>query len=640
MARPKDLEIVAGDRDWGEVRVVEATKSSHDHSRTPTQHWSRVSRTAWSPKGRPRPADGSEVVAVIMDPTCTLLTIAMCAATAATQIDQGSSTRIAEAAEPAEPPASVAPAPSWRLQPGRALVRLEDLADHGSAVEIDPAGLSGGGWVTIKAVDTDREGLRDADWWRGRLGGGGDSRFASPILVDAAGGVRAATSQLVVGIDRSRPFEEEIERMALAGAGEVLATDLFGLDGVVLFETGLRDGASIWELARALAAWPRVRFAEPRCLLSATPLGGGGESLLGDCWGLENTGDDLAFCGETGGVVGIDLEASAAWTTTRGEPSILIAVLDTGIAFDHPDLATSAGPGFDATGADGGGWPVSPCDNHGTPVAGCIAANDDAHGVAGIAPETTVASARIAMASADCATWTADSTWIAAALAWATSIDARITNTSWRFAESLLVAEAYAQTASAGVLHIAAAGNAGADTVDFPASLSQVLAVGAVTRWGSVASFSNRGEALEFVAPGQIVLCPDRPGPSGYHPGDFVCLNGTSFASPFVAGIAALALSVDPALSRGQLVSILRNSTRDLGQVGWDPSHGWGLPQADLVVDAARHPGDLDRNGMVNATDLAMLLSRWGDVGPTGDLDGDGLVGASDLAILLADWTG
>jgi subtilisin family serine protease len=190
------------------------------------------------------------------------------------------------------------------------------------------------------------------------------------------------------------------------------------------------------------------------------------------------------------------------------------------------------------------------------------------------------------------------------------------------------------------VLHSAAAGHAGADTVDFPASLSQVLAVGAVTRWGSVASFSNRGEALEFVAPGQIVLCPDRPGPSGYHPGDFVCLNGTSFASPFVAGIAALALSVDPALSRGQLVSILRNSTRDLGQVGWDPSHGWGLPQADLVVDAARHPGDLDRNGMVNATDLAMLLSRWGDVGPTGDLDGDGLVGASDLAILLADWTG
>jgi len=517
--------------------------------------------------------------------------------------------------------------------PGRALIRLDELPEIGDGVEIDPEGLAASGWVTVRSAG---EGAPDLDWrtFAARPG----VSFASPLLRDAKGDVRAATSRLIVRFDASIDLSVTPAWLAELGAVEMLEIDAFGLPGTVLLETGTDDGGVVWTLAERIAAHPTVRFAEPHCLLSAEPHGGDG-SLIADCWGLANTGEDLDFCGQAGGIAGLDMRAEFAWETTFGDAGVVIVILDNGIEFDHPDLQASE-LGFDPTGDDAGGWPVTSCDNHGTAVAGCVAATSDDYGVAGLAPGTTIASARISTVSPSCNTWTVDPIWIAEALAWSVSIGARITNTSWRFAESALIAEAYTATAEAGLLHVASAGNGGAAEVDFPASLDSVVAVGAMTRWGSTASFSNRGGDLEFVAPGQVVVCPDRVGEVGYRFGEFACLDGTSFASPFVAGVAGLMVSENPTLQPAQVRTLLRTAVRDLGAVGWDATHGWGLPRADLAIAAATKPADLDRNGIVHATDLAMMLAMWGLEGPLGDLDGDGVVGAADLAMLLAMWDG
>ena len=569
---------------------------------------------------------------------------------------------------------------SMTLLPGRVLIRANELGRTGEAFELESEGLAASGWLTVRVrhpgIEMDhvsgtastvqrpervpgageRDGERAGDARAGREGPRGPAgdtsspawarlarrdgiTFASPVLVDANGDLRAATSRLVVAFEATLPWAEALSWLRETNAGEAIELDALGLPGMAIVETGRSHGEEVWELAERVARHPAVRFAEPHCLLSASPHRGDAP-LVADCWGLENTGQDLDFCGQLGGIDGLDMRAGLAWETTLGDPSVVVVVLDNGVAFDHPDLAASAGPGFDATGAGGGGGPVGDCDNHGTAVAGCIVAAVENGGVVGLAPGATVASARISTVSPSCNTWTVDPIWVADALTWAVSIGARITNTSWRFGESALIAEAYAATAEAGLLHVASAGNGGIASVDFPASLPEVVAVGAMTRWGSVASFSNRGDELEFVAPGQVVVCPDRVGASGYRLGDYVCLDGTSFASPFVAATAALMLSTAPELGPAQVRTLLRTAVRDLGAVGWDAIHGWGLPQADLAIAAATKPADLDRNGIVHATDLAMMLAMWGLEGPLGDLDGDGVVGAADLAMLLAMWDG
>ena len=136
------------------------------------------------------------------------------------------------------------------------------------------------------------------------------------------------------------------------------------------------------------------------------------------------------------------------------------------------------------------------------------------------------------------------------ALAWAQSIGARVSNNSnyYGFQSGAIAAE-YSLTRGLGMVHFASAGNNASSTITYPASLPDVNAVAALNESGSLASFSNYGTGLALSAPGQDIYTTDRTGTNGWVSGDYVFASGTSFASPYAAGVAALVLSIDPALN-------------------------------------------------------------------------------------------
>jgi subtilisin family serine protease len=166
-----------------------------------------------------------------------------------------------------------------------------------------------------------------------------------------------------------------------------------------------------------------------------------------------------------------------------------------------------------------------------------------------------------------------------------------------------------------------------------------VLSIGAAQRNGTRATFSCFGPLLDCLAPGSSIVTTDRTGTAGYHATDFTTINGTSFASPLAAGVAALMRSRDPALTPDEITEILFTTARDMGIAGYDTSTGWGLLDAFAAVAAvgAACSSDLDGDGTVGPGDLAILLGSWG-FGGSGDIDGSGTTDPADLAVILAAW--
>src|SRR5262249_7412060 len=141
--------------------------------------------------------------------------------------------------------------------------------------------------------------------------------------------------------------------------------------------------------------------------------------------------------------------------------------------------------------------------------------------------------------------WTTMSSWTVNALAWAQSIGARVSNNSNKYGslvQSSAIAAEYLFTRGMGMVHFAAAGNDTNNAIVYPASLPGVNAVAAVAEGGALASFSNHGTGLAFSAPGVQIYTTDRTGANGYTNGDYVFSFGTSVASPYAAGVAALVL--------------------------------------------------------------------------------------------------
>src|SRR5262249_45829005 len=133
----------------------------------------------------------------------------------------------------------------------------------------------------------------------------------------------------------------------------------------------------------------------------------------------------------------------------------------------------------------------------------------------------------------------------------------------------------------------ASAGNDATNLIWYPASLPGVNAVAALQEGGGLASFSNHGTGLAFSAPGTLIYTTDRTGASGYTNGDYVFSGGTSLASPYAAGVAALVLSVNPSLNATNVEQIMQQSSVDLGSPGYDTTYGWGLVNAYNAVTLA-----------------------------------------------------
>jgi subtilisin family serine protease len=290
-------------------------------------------------------------------------------------------------------------------------------------------------------------------------------------------------------------------------------------------------------------------------------------------------------------------QVDKAWDVVRGSPQVIVAVIDTGIDPNHPDLAGVMLPGVTFLSSPDPSCPAGSVidDNgHGTHVAGLIGANgNNGQGVAGVAFGVRI----LPVKSLDC-TGAGLLSDVASGVTWATDHGARIINISLGSSSAQQALRSAIQYAVAhNVLVVAAAGNCGmtsarcatANEPQYPGAFPETLAVAATDQGDAHAPFSNVGAYVGISAPGVRIwsttptypttLSRTNPSLAGYAP-----FSGTSQASPIVAGIAALVLSGEPALSAAQLADRLRTTADDVGAPGPDAEFGAGRINALRAV--------------------------------------------------------
>ena len=266
------------------------------------------------------------------------------------------------------------------------------------------------------------------------------------------------------------------------------------------------------------------------------------------------------------------IEADKAWNVQKGDSAILVAVVDTGISYDHPDLKTNYVPlGYDWVNND-----TDPMDDngHGTHCAGIIAAAlNNSIGVAGLAQVRIMAEKALTHNGAG---YDDD---LAKAIIHAADQGARIISCSWGSnGESQLLHDAVQYATNAGALVVAAAGNSGTKKRHYPAAYPEVISVTATDENDRPAAFTTYGDWVDLAAPGTSIF-------STYLWNSYLSMSGTSMACPYVAGVAALVWSQYPAMSNEQVRNQLLYTADDLGTVGFDVFYGFGRVNARKAVE-------------------------------------------------------
>jgi len=269
--------------------------------------------------------------------------------------------------------------------------------------------------------------------------------------------------------------------------------------------------------------------------------------------------------------------SAVAWTRTTGSPGVVIAVVDSGVYAAHPDLVGKLVPGwnFVKNNAD-----TSDVTGHGTEVAGTVAAaTNNGIGVAGVSWASVV----MPLVTVDATSFSAYSN-VAAAIQYAADHNVRVINVSIGGTASSNALQAAVNYAwNRGSLVFAAAMNNGGTTPNYPAACDHAVAVSATDENDKLAVFSNYGTWLTLSAPGADILTTMNGGGYGY-------VNGTSFASPIAAGVAALVLAANPTLTNQQVLDILKQSADHPGQPGFDSNYGWGRVNAGKAIQLAAPP--------------------------------------------------
>lgn len=246
----------------------------------------------------------------------------------------------------------------------------------------------------------------------------------------------------------------------------------------------------------------------------------------------------------------------------------------------------------------GSSYGPSDVQGHGTHCAGIIAAKENDEGCVGVCPDLAENGGGLLIGKCLNDSGVGYNTKIADAIRWATQENADIISMSLGApGESSEIELAIESAVKEGVIVICAAGNDGTtDSVNWPAASPQTIAVAAVGEDRVVAQYSSRGPEVDVAAPGSNIL-------STWVDGEYATISGTSMATPFVAGVAALILSKHsatqgntPVHSTDQLRTHLTRYAIDIGEEGRDDETGWGLidPVGSLVMGAAED-GKIDR---------------------------------------------
>ncbi len=323
-------------------------------------------------------------------------------------------------------------------------------------------------------------------------------------------------------------------------------------------------------------------------------------------WHLENQGG-------VGLTRGADVGATKAWDITRGNRNITVAVIDDGFDLAHPDFA-SAGKvraPKDFGDNDTTPFPASPLDNHGTACAGVAVADENGRGVVGIAPECGLMPIRWSQSVSDADIRDQfDHPRLNGAdvISCSWGVKSKVFTLSTSMKRSIKKAAKEGRNGK-GCVIVFAAGNENHDIDDLPHTRSgfaihpDVIAVAASNSRDMKSHYSNFGDAIWVCAPssgsgGQGIVTTDRRGHSGYQAGDYTTterFGGTSSATPLVAGICALMLSVNPELTSKEIKEILKDTAEKIDVQGgnYDNNghsriYGFGRIDAYRAVQAAR----------------------------------------------------
>ncbi|WIV18280.1 S8 family peptidase [Paenibacillus polygoni] len=256
-------------------------------------------------------------------------------------------------------------------------------------------------------------------------------------------------------------------------------------------------------------------------------------------------------------------ETNKGWSLSRGSDNVTIAVVDTGVDLDHPDLEGQFVEGFNIVNPA-----EKPYDDvgHGTHVAGIISAKvNNNEGVAGMTWYNKVMPVKVLDSSGSGTTYA-----VAEGIIWATDHGAKVINMSLgNYADAEFLHDAIKYAYDRDVVLIAATGNDNTERPGYPAAYPEVFAVSATDASMRRADFSNYGDYVDVVAPGASIA-------STYPGNQYAALSGTSMASPHVAALAGLIRSVNPDLSNEEVMDLMRSSVIDLGDPGYDKYFGYG----------------------------------------------------------------
>lgn len=387
----------------------------------------------------------------------------------------------------------------------------------------------------------------------------------------AAVSVTDAQAPLVVEVESQAAFDDVLDYAWANSIGVSFssrATGILTLDGA---EEAGSVAAQLAEIEGVLSV-----STEQKARLMYTP----NDPYLDNQWSLDT------------------INAFEAWDIGRGSSDIVVAILDTGIDWTHEDLDdnmwTNADGyhgynfiddnwlpmddninGYDDTGT----WLPNIYTYHGTHVAGIVAAEiNNNEGVAGLA-QIRLMAVKVMNDSGE----GTDAT-VAAGLRWAVDNGARIVVMSLGVeGVSITLQNAVQYASNRGVTMVAAAGNSGTSYVSYPAAFPQVIAVGATDSTDRRASFSNFGDDLDVMAPGVQIYSTQGGGSYQY-------LSGTSAAAPHVAGVAAIMLSINPALTPEDIGDAINSTATDISRTGYDTSTGWGIVNAFEAVELVAMP--------------------------------------------------
>lgn len=272
------------------------------------------------------------------------------------------------------------------------------------------------------------------------------------------------------------------------------------------------------------------------------------DPLLTQQWGWYRIGADHAY---ESGVSGL---------------GVIVAVIDSGVDLNHPDLSENIIEGWNYVENNDD---VMDYDGHGTMVTGIIAAiADNDEGIAGVAPKVSIMPLKVW--SSGSVSWVdLDKAIMRAAHSGARIISISLGDDSLPSGVEAAIDHAYQD----GCLVVAAVGNGNTDEPIYPAACENVIAVAGIDQASIKAASSNYGEYIDFCAPGVDILTTSKDG--GYAYG-----SATSVAAPFVTGVIALMISKYPQLTNEEILGTLRVEAEDLGEIGWDQYYGWGVVDA------------------------------------------------------------